>query len=442
MFKMRNTPVQPEIVNKVISQSGLKSVGNASIREIVKVVSQIEAASGVKFIRMEMGVPGLDSPEIGVEAEVAALRKGVASIYPNMEGLPELKHETARFIQNFVNISVRPTGCIPTVGSMQGSMAAIMVANKCNPAKNKTLFIDPGFPVQKTQCKVLGLPFETFDVYNFRGPKLREKLNTIFSAGDISCVIYSNPNNPSWICFTEEELQIIGETTKAHDIIVIEDLAYFGMDFRLNIGTPGVAPFQPTVAKYTDNYIMLVSASKVFSYAGQRLGMLIMSDTLFDRDYPALLPYFSCTDFGHAIIYGALYALSAGTGHSAQFALAAMFKAANEGKFQFVEGVKPYGERAAIMKKLFLENGFYLVYDKDDSKPLADGFYFTINYPGFTGAKLLEELLYYGIGSIALKITGSNHEGLRACVSQFHPNQMQDLKERLEAFKENHPLTN
>lgn len=437
---MRNTPVKAEIVNRIIAESGLRSVGKASIREIVKVVSQIEAASGVKFIRMEMGVPGLDSPEIGVKAEIEALQKGVASIYPNMEGLPELKTETSKFIKNFMDIDVAPGSCIPTVGSMQASMAAIMVANKCCEGRNKTLFIDPGFPVQKVQCKALGLPFETFDVYNFRGAKLKEKLKSILNKGDISSIIYSNPNNPSWVCFTEEELKIIGDAANEYNVIIIEDLAYFGMDFRLSIGKPGVAPFQPTVAKYTNSYILLISSSKVFSYAGQRLGMIAMSNAIFSKEYPNLLSYFSCTDFGHAIIYGALYALSAGTAHSTQYALAAMFKAANEGKFNFTDEVKPYGKRAEIMKKLFLENGFYLVYDKDGGKPLADGFYFTINYPGFTGSQLLEELLYYGIGSIALFITGSEHEGLRACVSQFKPEQAETLKERLEIFRENHPV--
>lgn len=437
---MKNTPVKKEIVEKILAESGLKSVGNSSIREIVKIVSQIEAASGIKFIRMEMGVPGLDSPEIGVQAEIEALKKGVASIYPNMEGLPELKNETSRFIKNFMNLEVSARGCIPTVGSMQGSMAAIMVANRCLPAKSKTLFIDPGFPVQKVQCKALGMPFETFDVYDFRGGKLRDKLDSILAKGEIGSIIYSNPNNPSWICFTEEELQIIGEMANKYEVIIIEDLAYFGMDFRQNIATPGVPPFQPTVANYTENYILLISSSKVFSYAGQRLGIIAMSNHVFQKEYDNLIPYFSCTDFGHAVIYGALYSLSAGTAHSTQYALAAMLKAANDGQYAFTDGVKPYGERAAIMKKLFTDNGFYLVYDKDGDKPLADGFYFTINYPGFTGAKLLEELLYYGIGSIALKITGSNHEGLRACVSQFHPNQTTDLKERLEAFRENHPV--
>jgi hypothetical protein len=99
-----------------------------------------------------------------------------------------------------------------------------------------------------------------------------------------------------------------------------------------------------------------------------------------------------------------------------------------------------YGEKAAVMKKLFLDNGFKLVYEKDEDKPLADGFYFTIYYPGMTGEELLKEFLYYGISAISLAITGSDHEGLRACVSLIQPSQFPALQQRLELFRENHPI--
>jgi aspartate/methionine/tyrosine aminotransferase len=124
--------------------------------------------------------------------------------------------------------------------------------------------------------------------------------------------LYSNPNNPSWICFTEKELQIIGELATKYDAIVIEDLAYFGMDFRTDYSVPGKAPFQPTVAKYTDNYIFLISSSKAFSYAGQRVGTMAISNKLFNRRYPDLKRYYSSDGFGYSMIYGALYALSSG----------------------------------------------------------------------------------------------------------------------------------
>ena len=92
------------------------------------------------------------------------------------------------------------------------------------------------------------------------------------------------------------------------------------------------------------------------------------------------------------------------------------------------------------MKKLFTENGFKIVYDKDEDKPLADGFYFTISYPGLNGAELLEHLIYYGVSAITLDITGSERtEGLRACVSQVNESQFKDLEYRLKKFHEHHP---
>lgn len=436
---MRNTPIDASIVENAIKTSGISDLGKASIREIVRLVNTIEEATGQKFVRMEMGVPGLNPPEVGLQAEINALKQGVPAAYPMIEGLDELKKESSRFAKLFLDISIHPEGCIPTVGSMQGGLTAFLVTNRAQKAKDTTLFIDPGFPVQKQQHKVMGLKYDHFDVYDFRGPKLKDKLKQYFDQGHIAAMVYSNPNNPSWICLTQKELEIIGSVASDYDAVVIEDLAYFGMDFRCDYSVPGKPPYQPTVAHYTDNYILLVSSSKIFSYAGQRIGVLMIADKLFACQFPDLVPFYSTSSFGRALIYGALYSLSSGTSHSAQYALAAMLKAANDGTLNFVDSVREYGEKARIMKKMFLDNGFYFPYDHDEDKPLADGFYFTVAYKGFSGAQLLEQLLYYGISAITLDITGSSRtEGLRACVSQVQRSQFPDLEIRLKRFRLDH----
>jgi aspartate/methionine/tyrosine aminotransferase len=437
---MNDTPIPRNIVDQARKESGLADIGKASIREVVRLVNNIEKASGQKFIKMEMGVPGLPAVPVGLEAQISALNNGVASIYPSIDGIPELKKEASRFAKLFLDIDIDPSGCVPTVGSMQAGMTAFMINGRCHKDKEYTLFIDPGFPVQKQQHQVLGLKYKTFDVYEHRGPKLRDKLEEYLSQNNIHTIVYSNPNNPSWICLSENELRSVGELADKYDVIIVEDLAYFGMDFRRDYSHPGKPPCQPTVAHYTDNYVILFSGSKVFSYAGERIALMMISDKLFARHYPDLKRFFTSDNFGHAAIYGALYAISSGTSHSAQYALAAMLKAANEGSFNFIETVREYGDKARVMKELFTRYGFRIVYDRDEGLPLADGFYFTVSYPGFSGSELLEELLYYGISAIALDITGSERsEGLRACVSQTQPSQFPDLEARLKTFRENHP---
>jgi hypothetical protein len=167
--------------------------------------------------------------------------------------------------------------------------------------------------------------------------------------------------------------------------------------------------------------------------------MMVISDKLFNTAAPDLKRFYSSEQFGYAMIYGTIYSLSSGTAHSAQYGVAAILKAVNDGTFNFIDVVKEYGEKAKIMKKMFLDNGFIFVYDKDEDVQLADGFYFTFAYPGMSGEELLEKLLYYGISAIALSTTGSERtEGLRACVSLVQRSQFPELEKRLQLFHEHH----
>ena len=436
---MKNTPIDQSIVEQMLAQNGIKEVGKASIREIKRLINDIENASGIKFVRMEMGIPGIPACKIGVDAQVKALQDGIATIYPDLDGTPELKKESSRFIKNFIDLDISPESCFPTVGSMMAGLISFMTLARREKQKDTTLFIDPGFPVQKNQHKILGLKYETFDVYDFRGDKLRAKLESYLKKGNIHSIIYSNPNNPSWVCFTDEELRIIGELATQYDVCVIEDLAYFGMDFRRDISKPGVPPFQPSVGKYTDNYALMISGSKAFSYAGERIAVLAVSDKFGSREFPDLVPYFGHPMLRRAMINGAVYAVSSGTSHSAQFALAAIFKACNDGTYNYLDDVREYAEKAHIMKKIFTDNGFKIVYDHDGEEEIADGFYFTLSYPGLTGEELLHDLLFYGISAISLASCNSTRtEGLRACVSLVNRNQFPALEERARLFHENH----
>lgn len=435
---MKNTPINYDTAQRVIDRYQLQDFGKATIREVVAISNQLEQETGIEFIHMEMGVPGLRPAQVGTDAEIEALQKGIAAIYPDINGLKALKEEASRFIKAFIDIALSPEGCVPVTGSMQGTFASFLTCGQCNPAKDTILFIDPGFPVQKQQIAVMGYRYASFDVYEHRGEKLAEILEKYLSQGNIAALVYSNPNNPAWFCLTDNELNTIGQIATKYDVIVIEDLAYFAMDFRKDLGTPFQPPFQPSVAHYTDHYILQISGSKAFSYAGQRIGVAAISDKLYHRAYEGLTQRYGSGTFGTVYIHRVLYALSSGTSHSAQYALAAMLKAASDSTFDFVNEVKEYGRRAARLKRIFTRYGFKIVYDHDLDEPVADGFYFTIGYPGMTGSQLMEELICYGISAISLATTGSRQEGLRACTSFIKPHQYELLEERLKIFDENH----
>ena len=428
-----------ELVADVARQMKVADLQNATIGDVLLVASRLEELTGIPFIRMDQGSPGLPANKIGIEAEKKALDAGLGSQYPAAAGVLELKEAASRFVKAFIDIEISPRACVPTTGSVAASFGSFIACTQRIPGKAKVLFIDPGFPIQKSQLRILGIDWTYFDIHDFRGKLLREKLESYLSEGDIAAIVYSNPNNPAWICLEEDELKIIGELATRYDVVVMEDLAYFCMDFRYPYGHPYQSPFVPTVARYTDNYILMLSASKIFSYAGQRIALACISDKLFDKQYPALAQRYEDSGvFGPTFIASILYMITSGCTATTQYGMAEMLNRSVSGEINFVEDVREYERRARRMKQIFVDNGFSIVYDYDVTQRGGDGFFFTLGYPGMTGGELLLELMYYGVSSISLSTTGSEQQGVRACTSRMREELYPILEERMKAFREDH----
>lgn len=428
------------LIREACKNCHVADLSAATIGETLLVASYLEKKTGVPFIRMDQGSPSLEINHYGVEAEKKALDRGVGAQYPAAAGVPELKEAASRFVKAFIDVDVNPQGCIPTTGSVAASFGAFIACTQRIPGKDKVLFIDPGFPIQKSQLRVLGIGWREFDIYPYRGGEaLRGKLEEEFSHGDIAAIVYSNPNNPAWICLEEDELKVIGELSRKYDVVVMEDLAYFCMDFRRELGHPYEPPFVPTVARYTDKYILMLSASKIFSYAGQRIALACISDALFDIQYPALARRYKDTGiFGASFIASILYMITSGCTATTQYGYAEMLRLSCEGKLNFVEDIREYERRAGKMKEIFLRHGFRVVYDMDVTMPVGDGFFFTLGYGDMTGGELVVELMKYGVSSINLSTTGSLQNGVRACSARMQDNLYGALDERMAAFDADH----
>ena len=408
-----------EVLQAQLQQMGIEDISRTTIRQCSMLGAALEEKAGEKFSHLEFGVPGIPACRIGIEAQKKALDEGIPSIYPSVQGIPELKRNASRFVKAFIDVDIDPKGIVPTVGSMQGSMTSILECSQLQPGKDTILYICPGFSAHGRQPDILGIKNIFFDIYEYRAEKLRAKLESYFKQGNIAAILYSNPNNPAWICLTEEELQIIGELATKYDVIVLEDMAYLCMDFRKDMSVPFQPPFQSTVARYTDNYVMLLSASKIFSYAGERIAMVCISDKLYAREYPALKEKWGIGSFGDNFILNYLYVNTSGAGHSAQYAFSAMLEAAVEGRYNFVKELRNYGLRAHRSRQIFEDNGFHLVYDKDMEQTISDGFFYTVGYRNLGNRELLANLLRCGVIAIPLNTTGSGQSGIRVCVSRL-----------------------
>lgn len=435
--EMSNYPISTSAFSELLRKMDISDISLASIRQCQAVGQELEAMAGEPIVHLEMGIPGINVHDIGTDAQKKALDAGKAKLYPSIAGIKPLKENASRFVKAFIDVDVDPKGIIPTVGSMNASFNLILECSQLNPEKDTILYLCPGFSAHGRQPDVLGIRNYMFDVYQYRGEKLREKLEQEFSSGRIAALLYSNPNNPAWICFTDEELRIIGELATKYDVIVLEDMAYLCMDFRNDMSKPYQPPFQPTVAKYTDNYVLMISGSKIFSYAGERIAIACISNKLYSREYPELRRRYGIGSFGDNYMLTYCYVCSSGCSHSAQYAIAAMFKAAADGTYDFVSELREYGRRAHRSKSIFEKHGFHLVYDKDIDQSIGDGFFYTMGYEGLSNVDLLSLLMRCGINAIALNSTGSGKQGIRVCVSQMVAEEdFSRLEERLGIFQE------
>ena len=137
-----------ELVEQVVKEMKVADLRNATIGDVLLVASR-------------------PANKIGIEAEKAALDKGLGAQYPAAAGVQELKEAASRFIKAFINIDISPRACLPTTGSVAGSFGAFIACTQRIPGKDKVLFIDPGFPIQKSQLRILGIKWKLFDIYNY-----------------------------------------------------------------------------------------------------------------------------------------------------------------------------------------------------------------------------------------------------------------------------------
>ena len=80
-----------ERVARAAQELHIANLSTATIGEVLLIAQYLERETGIPFIRMDQGVPGLLPNKIGLQAEHKALDSNCAAIYPAAEGVPELK---------------------------------------------------------------------------------------------------------------------------------------------------------------------------------------------------------------------------------------------------------------------------------------------------------------------------------------------------------------
>ncbi|MBI5072404.1 pyridoxal phosphate-dependent aminotransferase [Candidatus Woesearchaeota archaeon] len=430
-----------EVIRRIAREKHIV-FSRVTIREIDLIRRELVTSLGLEMAGMDMGIPGLPTPEVIIEAQKAAVNGANCSLYAPFDGLPVLKEATAQFLNAYLGITVEPKNCIPTVGGMHGCKVNIGIVGRLNKERDTILFLVPGFSVNSLQALEYGIKTENLDTHGKYGSHLVDAIEERARKGNVAGIMWSSPNNPTWRVLSERELEGIGKILTQYDIIGIEDAAYLGLDSRMKERrTPGENPYFPTIANYTELWAMVISASKIFNFAGERVGTTILSETVAKRKSKRLLNFFSRDNYWDAFVQGGLYSSVASVSRSAQHAFAVGLTAAtNPSSFNYFEYDRPYETRAQAVKGVLLRNGFTIPYDRDDYGKVGDGYYFTAAHPAFEkGERLAFSLLQYGMTAVPLVgFGGTRNEGVRICCSKVDGLLLEKLEERARLFNETH----
>ncbi len=424
-----------EAVRRLINEEAIDFT-RLNVEEFWQLVSRAEQGLGIQFVRMDFGVPGLPPPHVAIEGQVRALRESsVASQYPPHQGVPRLRDLVASFMRRLFNLEVDPSDCVVTCGATEALFAAQAITSRRRPATDTVVFLEPGYPPSKAQARFLGLRQVGLDLYRYRRDDLIGEVRNAFETGRVSAICWSSPNNPAWIYLTEEELEGIGRLCNEYGVTAIEDLAYLGIDPPT---TSDAVPLQPTIAHYTDMYVLVLSASKMFSYAGERIGFLIGAPALMAQESSEVERYFGACQLRRAIS-SLVFNLTAGAPHSAQYAVVDLLEAIEDEEYKLVESMGEYRQRSKRAQEIISGKGFELICGAGEGQRCGNGFYFTFKHTGFEGGTLLRELLCYGVSVLPLSAFGScKTDGLRACVAQLEAEDMLRLEHRLSQFQRDH----
>ena len=96
-----HTPIPEEKLRDLLVEMGIDDISRTTIRQCSMVGSALENMAGEPYSHLEFGVPGIPACPIGVEAQKKALDAGIPSIYPSVQGIPELKKNASNFVKVF-----------------------------------------------------------------------------------------------------------------------------------------------------------------------------------------------------------------------------------------------------------------------------------------------------------------------------------------------------
>lgn len=223
-------------------------------------------AQGKHIYHLNIGQPDLPTPRAYLDAVRGFDEKTVA--YAESPGKPVLIDAVRGYYQK-LGVDLSPNEVLITTG---GSEALLLTCLSILDPYTEVIIPEPYYPNYTTFVHAAGgviraLPTNPWEGYRYAK---RERIESLITK-NTRAILITNPGNPTGVVLDEQEMRMIADVAKEHDLFLICDEVYREFCYDEKFGVPTMARF----SDIDENLVIIDSVSKRFSACGARVGCVI-----------------------------------------------------------------------------------------------------------------------------------------------------------------------
>ncbi len=257
-------------------------------------MSALAVATG--SINLGQGFPDTDGPETIKQAAIRAIEAG-HNQYPPVDGIRELRTAIAWHQRNYNGLEFSAEDeIVVTAGATEAIAASLL--SLCEPGDEVVLF-EPYYDAYAACTAMAGAQRRVVQLHaphwTFEAASLENAITD-----RTRLILVNTPHNPTGKVFSRDELEIIADACRRHDLIAVTDEVYEHLVYE----SPHVA--LASLAGMAERTITISSAAKTFSFTGWKVGWACARPELIRavRTAKQFLTFVNAAPFQYAIAEG------------------------------------------------------------------------------------------------------------------------------------------
>ena len=221
---------------------------------------------GKKIYHLNIGQPDLPTPQAYYDAVRSFDAKTLE--YEASPGMPVLIGAVQKYYKE-LGVDLDTRDILITTG---GSEALLLTCLSILDPYTEVIIPEPYYPNYTTFVHAAGgviraLPTNPWEGYRYAK---RERIESLITK-NTRAIMITNPGNPTGVVLDKEEMRMIADIAKKHDLFLICDEVYREFCYDDKFGVPTMAHFDDI----DDNLVIIDSVSKRFSACGARVGCVV-----------------------------------------------------------------------------------------------------------------------------------------------------------------------